>query len=201
MATIKQQKAFTILSENIRNPKPIPLGQIMLKAGYSIEVSKKPALVTKSKGFQELLEENMPDDLLQQVHLEILKTKKIEHMVFPLSITDEDITELINSVGGTVRKFQHSETATHVWFWAADGKIRLDAVKLAYQVKGKLTTADRVPEPANNTYNTFIQQNNVNPNAPKARELADSILDMLMEKTKRKDVQSTTAQSETKPLT
>lgn len=36
-----------------------------------------------------------------------------------------------------------------------------------------------------NTYNTFVQQNNINPNAPKARDLSDAITATLMERTKR----------------
>lgn len=36
-----------------------------------------------------------------------------------------------------------------------------------------------------NTYNTFIQQNNLNPNAPEAKELVEDTLEMLMNKTKR----------------
>lgn len=35
------------------------------------------------------------------------------------------------------------------------------------------------------TYNTFIQQNNLNPNAPENSNIVDSTLDMLMEQTKR----------------
>ena len=184
MATARQKRAFTFLSENIRNPKPIPLGQILIRAGYSEIVAKSPTLVTESKGFQELLEEYLPDDEIQKVHREVLSSKYIDHMVFPLAVTDEDIIELVESVGGTVKKFQHSEQATHVWFWAPNPKVRLDAVKLAYQIKGQLSKND-TPPAGNNTYNTFIGNNTVNPNAPKAKELAEETLKILMEKTKR----------------
>lgn len=223
MATTKQKKAFTFLSENIRNPKPIPLGQLLIKAGYSIRVAEKPKLVTESKGFQELLEEQMPDDLLTSKHVDLMETKRIEHMVFPLgpageddanlsgakpnaandvekagvkvertTLTDQEIKEMIADIGGTVRRIVHGQTARHVYYWSPDGKLQLDALKLAYAIKGKMAAADD-GRGQGNTYNNFVQQNNININAPKARELADETLKLLMEKTKRKVVDNTTA--------
>lgn len=224
MATTRQKKAFTFLSENIGNPKPIPLGEVLIQAGYSIQTAKTPTLVTKSKGFQELLEEHLPDDLLQKTHLEVLKTTRIEHMVFPIyveptdpeddiplegdipeevlkqlkkkdkrvtkgeSLTDDDIIDMLAEVNCKVRKIVHGDQARHVYYWVADSKARLDAVKLAYMVKGQLTKNDRVPDPGGNTYNTFIGNNTINPNAPKAKELAEETIKILMEKTKRPPV-------------
>lgn len=134
----------------------------------------------------------MPDDALINTHKTLLESKAIDHLVFPLSMSDEEITELIESVGGTVRKFKHGETAVHCWFWAPNTKARTDALKLAYDVKGKLKpTGD--PGAAGSTYLTYIQQNNINPNAPSAQELVQASLDVLMAQTKRKviDVQPT----------
>lgn len=200
MATIRQKKAFIFFSENLSNPKPIPLGKILIKAGYSIQQAKRPSDVTQSKGFQELLDEYLPDELLQKKHREVLDSKFIDHMVFPTAMSDEDITELVESVGGTVKKFQHGENATHVWFWSPNPKVRLDAIKLAYAVKGKLGANDRVPEPTGNTYNTFIQQNQINPNAPDAQKLVNDTLNYLMQATKRPS-KITTVQSDSTPLT
>lgn len=198
MATIKQKKAFTFFYENLRNPKPIPLGDVLIRAGYSISQSKAPTQVTKSKGWQELLEETLPDDLLAKTHTDLLKTTRIDHMVFPLhdpdkpdSLSDDDIKQMLAEVNSTVRRIVHGEQARHVYFWVADAKSRSDALKLAYSIKGKMTPEDR---PKNgDTYNTFLQQNNFNPNAPKARELADATLDFLMDKTKWSDENNTTS--------
>lgn len=160
----------------------------MIKAGYSEATAVVPGKVTKSRGFQQLIDEVLSDDKLTEVHDSLLKAKSIDHLVFPLAMSDEEITELVESVGGTVRKFKHGETATHVWFWAANTKARQDALKLAYDVRGKLGKRDTPSE--GDTYNTFIQQNNINPNTPSARELVESSLDMLMQQTKRKVVES-----------
>lgn len=195
MPTIKQKKAFTFYSENLRNPKPIPLGEILIQSGYTISQSKRPSDVIKSKGFQELLEENMPDELLQQTHIEVLQAKGLAHQVFPLSMSDEEITELVEKFGGVVQKFKHGDTATHVWYFIADHQTRLKAVKLGYEVKGQLTKNDRTPDPGSTTYNTFINNSTINPNAPKAKELAEETIRILMEKTKVKPVVQNTTEN------
>ena len=182
MPTAKQRQAVERLAENVRNPNPKSTGEILREVGYTTSLSESPTKVTKSKGFLELLEQHLPDDKLTKAHLEVLDTKKIEHMVFPLSMTDDDITELVESVNGVVQKFQHSETANHVWYWAADGKLKLDAVKLAYALKGRLGKPDDTP--VSNTYNTFVQQNNINPNAVDAKTLVENTLEMLMNQTR-----------------
>jgi hypothetical protein len=184
MPTVKQQLVFKALSENIGSNNIKPLGTVLIEAGYSKTVSETPNLVLKSKGFQELLDDYLPDADLITTHKKLLETKRIDHLVFPVAITDEEITELVESVGGTVRKIAHGETANHVWFWIANDKARHDALKLAYDLKGKLGKRD-TPEHSS-TYNTFIQNNNVNPEAPGAKELAAKTLETLMELTKRK---------------
>jgi len=81
-----------------------------------------------------------------------------------------------------------------VWYFVADHQTRLKAVKLGYEVKGQLTKNDRPADAGGNTYNTFIGNNTINPNAPKARELADETIKILMEKTKNTPVAQTTTQ-------
>lgn len=161
-----------------------PVYKAMMAVGYSKSYALQSTRAIKSKGFMELLEQELPDDMLVRVHKKLLTTKSIDHMVFPLSITDEEIEELVESVGGTLRKIIHGETAKHAYWWIASAKARGDALKLAYDLKGKLGSKE--PPTPGNTYNTFIQQNNINPNTPDAKQLVDSTLDTLMQQTKRK---------------
>lgn len=66
--TPKQQKAAELISENIRKDKPEPIGKILKAAGYSDSISEKPAFVTRSQGFIELLEKaGVTDDKLAKV--------------------------------------------------------------------------------------------------------------------------------------
>lgn len=64
----------------------------------------------------------------------------------------------------------------------ADYKTKVAAIKEYNTLKARTSKADR---PTLNQYNTFIQQNNVNPNTVEAKELVSSTLEMLMQKTKR----------------
>lgn len=76
MATIKQQKAIKIFSENLRNGNAKSMGEVLNEAGYSDSVSKKPKEVTNTKGWQELLEEYFPDRDIAVLHKEILNKKE-----------------------------------------------------------------------------------------------------------------------------
>lgn len=67
MATLKQKATL----RNI--PNSSDMGQAMRKAGYSTTTSKKPKVLTESKGWKKLLEEEIPDKLLTQVHKEGLE--------------------------------------------------------------------------------------------------------------------------------
>ena len=76
MATLKQKKAF----KAVVNGSTIKAG--MLQAGYSEETAKRTNKVTRTKGWQELMEKHLPDALLAKKHKEGLDavTKK-PHLV------------------------------------------------------------------------------------------------------------------------
>lgn len=210
--TDRHQLVIGELIENGRNGRS--MGEILVSAGYSPNTAKVPSKVTQSLGFMELIEEALPDNDLLEVHNGLLHSMKLDHMVFPLgpegeddanfsgahpnmsiteeaaertSLTDEEIKQLIADVGGRVRRIVHGDTARHVYFWAPNPAARQAALKLAYDVKGYTAKKDPDAEgTGGNTYNTFIQQNNLNPNAPEAKQLVEASLDTLMEMTKVK---------------
>lgn len=60
----------------------MPIGRAMVKAGYSKETSLKPTLLTKTKGWQELMEKYLPDESLIKIHKEGLSaTTKKPHLI------------------------------------------------------------------------------------------------------------------------
>lgn len=71
MATQKQRRAAKILSENPRKS----VSAAMREAGYSDRSAEKPQELTRSRGFQELMSDALPDELLFRVHRELLKNK------------------------------------------------------------------------------------------------------------------------------
>lgn len=72
MPTIKQKAVARDLSENIGKP----LGRAMRDAGYSKSTSETPELLTDSKGWAELMDEFIPDSLLQRKLQEGLDSNK-----------------------------------------------------------------------------------------------------------------------------
>ena len=78
MPTNKQKEAVKILSENIGKP----IGEAMREAGYSKSTSETPQRLTESKGFQQLMDEYLPDELLAEKHKELLTApKKVRHYI------------------------------------------------------------------------------------------------------------------------
>jgi hypothetical protein len=218
MATPRQKLVLGKLVENGGIGEGMTLAAVLVAAGYSPQTAKTPTKVTKAKGFLDLLEEVLPDDALTTVHKQLLSSKKIDHMVFPLgpkdnddpnlsgstpnaknklddltkpvertTLSDQEIKDMIAEVGGQVRRIVHGLTARHVYFWASNDKTRHDALKLAYDLKGK--TGVKEPPGKVDNYNLFVQQNNMNPNTPKAKELVDASLTTLMERSSRKYIE------------
>jgi len=73
MPTLNQRKAVKETIENLRKGKKVSIGKILVKNGYGKSMQTNPQVVTKSKGWQELMEEYLPDELLTKVHREGLK--------------------------------------------------------------------------------------------------------------------------------
>ena len=71
MATLKQKKALDLLVGNGGN-----VTKAMRDAGYSENTANTPQKLTESDGWQELLEEYLPDSLLMKVHKEGLEATR-----------------------------------------------------------------------------------------------------------------------------
>jgi len=108
----------------------------MRDAKYSETTINNPKNLTESIAWKELMEEHLPDRLLSKTHKELMQSTKIEHMVFPTAMTDDDITKLLAGVNCVPKKFMHGDTANHVWYWASNDKARKDALDMAYKLKG-----------------------------------------------------------------
>lgn len=73
MATIKQELAVAEIIEN----RGIPVGEAMVKAGYSQNSAINPKNLTDSDGYKELMKKYLPDDLLAKKHLELLNKQEV----------------------------------------------------------------------------------------------------------------------------
>lgn len=73
MATVKAKRAAKIKLENPRKP----MGEVMIEAGFTEATSKHPKQLTESKGWQQLMEDFLPDKHLADKHREFLDSPKI----------------------------------------------------------------------------------------------------------------------------
>lgn len=161
MATIKQKLAVKKILENNGN-----VSKSMKDAGYARGTAKNPQQLTRSKGWLELMEKELPDDLLAKTHKELLNATHLDHMVFPLGcrlnsekaqfledevkkakkegrkiedidiLSDQDIIADLASVNCTVRRIVHGEQARHVYFWAQDSRAKQAGLDMGYKLKG-----------------------------------------------------------------
>ncbi len=138
-------------------PKQRKVAQILLE-DTGTSVGQAMRDVGYSKGYAK-----NPQDLI--------KTKSFQQILEEAGVSDEKLSKVLDE--GLDAKNKDG----------ADYSVRHKYLETAIKVKGHIKDS----EPTGNTYNTFIQQNNLNPNAPEARELVDSTLEMLMSKTKRNE--------------
>lgn len=178
MATQRQKIAVTKLVEKVGNNKPVIIGEVLQESGYSKAISENPKKVTESKGFIELMDRmGLSDEDLAKKHKTLLNATKIEHMVFPVATSDEDIKELLQGVSCKVRKIQHGDTANHVWFFAPDNLALKNALDMAYKIKkvyDEPVTPGEIPKTVNNQFNFY------------GKEYTEEFEKFIMEKTKAK---------------
>ncbi len=88
------------------------------------------------------------DEMLKEKHLELMNAMSLDHMTFPVGpkkneteddtiLSDEEIKEMLSTVGCTVRRIVHGEQARHVYFWTPDNTSRDKALDKAYKIRGK----------------------------------------------------------------
>jgi hypothetical protein len=136
-ATLKQKRAVEEVIKVIKGMSKATKQEVLEKVGYSKGIAKSPKRVIESKGFQELMDQyGLSDKDLAAAHKNLLNATYIDHMVFPVAMTDEEITNLLKTVNCVPKKFMHGETANHVWFWARDNKAMKDAIDMGYKLKG-----------------------------------------------------------------
>lgn len=137
MATIKQKLAAKEIAESIRNKKPKPIGTVLRAVGYSESTSLNPDQVTKGKGFKELLDHYLPESLVTKRHGQLLNASQLQHYVFPQSMEDDDIQEIVESVAGCrLIKISNSDNSKRAYYWSPNTTAQDNAVDKAYKLRG-----------------------------------------------------------------
>lgn len=125
------------------------LRSAITNAGFSQAVADNPKRITDRKWFKEHLPSH---EETSQAIRELMVSGRLDHYIFPLSMSDAEIVELIENLPGCkMRKIKHSETQTWAYFWTPDNKSRKDAIDIVLKVRGdyapeKITLMDPYEE-------------------------------------------------------
>lgn len=141
IVALKHVRVLKNIDKNLGKTGKPNVQKAMIDAGYKPSYAKNGDIV-KTKSWDALMEQHLPDDLLQEVHSKLVISQKLDYMLFTAEIADGDIYELIESVGCVPKKIVHGQQGTHVWFFAPDNTSRLKAVELAYKIKAKLSPTE-----------------------------------------------------------
>lgn len=132
-AKLKARKVMELLNET----PGMGIGTAMLQVGYAPITAHTPSNLTKSKAWNELLDEMLPQNEVLSAHKGLLIASKLEHMTFPINEpSDEEIINILAEKNCTVRKIVHGEQARHVYFWSGDNRARKDGIDMAYKLRG-----------------------------------------------------------------
>ena len=131
MATIRQKKAFKAVL------KGSTISGAMVKAGYSATTATTTGKLTKTKGWNELMQQHIPDSSLAEAHREMLEQKEVNYFVFPKLMTDEEITEHVESNGLEVINICPSDKGKLAFYSIINANARKSALDMAYKLKGK----------------------------------------------------------------
>ena len=135
MATENQKRAFEKTLKTTENGEKIKLGKIMVESGYSELTSAKPTQnLINTKGWQELMEEHLPDKELVRVHEEGLNAIKTDRLYVGVGKNKE--LQLVNE---------------------PDFATRHKYLETAYKIKGKYEESPENP----NKVTAFMLINNL----------------------------------------
>lgn len=115
------------------------LRQAIKKEGYSDAVADNPQKITKSKSWNQLLNQYLPESRLLEVHDQQLNSYKLQSMTFQKQIDDETIYELMESINAVLKKIVEIPIGKVVFYITADNQSRNKALEMGLKLHKKLT--------------------------------------------------------------
>lgn len=106
-------------------------------AGYSQKIADNPQQLLKSKSFQQLLDDVMPEYEVANLHKYLLKKKDLTYKTFPIKMSDFMIKSLFQKAGVEIIKIYKDEKINKkVYFLVRDEDVLQKAIDMYYKVKG-----------------------------------------------------------------
>lgn len=154
------------ISKRNRGKKLPPFGKLMRSVDYSESYSRHPEQLKGTETWNELMGMFIPKSKLAIRHGELCDFASIEHYVFPKlgrgkgknarELSNEEIKAVVESVPGCRLIYIKRDPyiGEVAFFQAPDGKIRKDAVDMAYKLYGsyaaeKVSIVDPLDELSN----------------------------------------------------
>lgn len=132
---LRQKRLAILLAED---GGKTPIGKLMLRAGYKKSYARSPDKIKKTVTWQDLMEKNLPDNLLTRKHYELLSAVAIDHYTFPNAISNKEIQEIIdNAPGCKLITVKRNAQWARAYFSIPDNRSRKDAIDMAYKLKNK----------------------------------------------------------------
>lgn len=132
MATIRQRMAYKKVLEGAK------LSHAMKEVGYAPSTSKTTGKLTRTKGWQELLDKNLSDRRLVEAHSELLDARQPAYFTFSKQLSDEEITEHVEAAGFRVIVIRDSDKGKLAFYSTIDTNARKSALDMAYKLKNKM---------------------------------------------------------------
>jgi hypothetical protein len=126
-----------------------------------------------------LIEAGYTEQVAKKAPSNVTKSQGFIKAIEKAGGTDKKLTKVLMEGLDATKIYGKDSDVEH-----PDYAVRHKYLDTALKLKG-YTEAETDKANAGNTYNTFIQQNNLDPNTPESRQLVDNTLDMLMAQTKR----------------
>ncbi|MDO8487560.1 MAG: hypothetical protein Q7S45_04650 [Candidatus Curtissbacteria bacterium] len=131
--TTKQKLAATKLVENGGN-----VSKSMIDAGYSKASAKNPQKLTRSKGWQPLMEKYLPEEDVLKKHGQLLNSSEIDKFIFPNDMTDKEIEFVVRKIpDAKLIQIQRNQQSARAYFSLPNNKVRKDAIDMTYKLRGR----------------------------------------------------------------
>lgn len=141
MATENQKIVFNRVAEKIKKGGKggkISVSKEIRESGvYSEKIAKNPQRLTKSKGWNELMDQHLSDNLLSKKHKELLNHKQLDYFVFPKSMGDDEIEEHLASFKIKIVAIRWSDKGKMAFYSVTDANAVKAGLDMAYKLKGK----------------------------------------------------------------
>ena len=145
--TIAVQKVLEIV-RNSKNQKKITIGRILKEAGYADTTSTVPTQVTRSKGWNSLMEKYFNEESVAKFHQMMFESKILRWYTFPLKEKNSIIRTIIESLPeAKLVRIILIDDSKRAYFTIPNLEYIDKALDKAYKVRGKyINNTGEVPQ-------------------------------------------------------